>query len=112
MMADDFRLAPGLFLQGTWLRDGVLNTKARRSRGNRLEESDRLCKSLCGQIECIDHILQTCAAIHAVRYEVYLRIGNGLRKLGLSGLKLMDLPSLTIAGLLKCYDVYTRGLNS
>ena len=212
VMADDSRLAPGLFLRGTWLRAGVLNTKARRSRGDRLEASDRLCKSRCGQIECIDHILQTCAATHAVRCErhnrvakllarrlrkrgrevleepiipmertfckpdllvrgehelyvmdvciaapnllelswrlkrekyandvvhgtaknlfnstlpvlhlpvvlsnrghLYSRTGNGLRKLGLSGVDLMDLCSLTIAGSLKCYDVYTRGLNS
>ena len=42
VMADGSWLTPGLLLRGTWLRAGVLNTKARRSRGGRLEDVDKL----------------------------------------------------------------------
>ena len=82
VMADGSRLAPGLFLRGTWLRAGVLNTKGRRSRGGRgrLEDVDKLCKSRCGPVESIDHILQTCASTHDVRCERHNRIARLLAK--------------------------------
>ena len=211
VMGLDSNLAPGIFLRGTWLRAGVLATKARRSRGGRLLGADLACRSRCGAIESLDHILQTCAATHEVRCERHNRVarhlakrlrrtglavheepvipigatyckpdllvrknnsayvldvciaapnrleltwrlkkekyktetvdsavrsllstegnvehipvilsnrghllsrtGAGLRKLGLSKRDLMDLCGLTILGSLKCYDVYTKGLN-
>ena len=80
VVADGSWLAPGLFLRGTWLRAGVLNTKVKLSRGGRLEDVDKLCKSHCGPVESMAHILQTCASTYAVRCEHHNRVAWLLAK--------------------------------
>ena len=96
--AKDSTLAPGLFLRGTWLRAGVLSTKARRSRGGRLREGDLHCRSHCGPIESIDHILQTCEVTHDVRCERHNRVARLLaRRFTRRGLDVREEPVIPIA---------------
>lgn len=68
------RVFPRLYIRGIQLRGGLLPTKARSTRGNNRQVTNRTCRGACCAPETLNHILQACELTHDARCARHNRV--------------------------------------